>query len=112
MERIRIRGGNPLNGVIPIGGAKNAALPLMVAALLTEETLTLGNLPHVVDIATLANLLRQHGVTLTLEGHAENGHIGRTLSLVIAGVTTGLAAAALLFIAARLYERDALLFGE
>ncbi len=88
MERIRIHGGNPLNGVIPIGGAKNAALPLMVAALLTDETLTLGNLPHVVDIATLANLLRQHGVTLTLDGHAENGHIGRTLSLCAKTITS------------------------
>ena len=88
MERIRIHGGNPLKGVIPIGGAKNAALPLMVAALLTEETLTLGNLPHVVDIATLANLLRQHGVALTLDGHAENGHIGRTLSLCAKTITS------------------------
>ena len=43
---MRIRGGNPLKGVISIGGAKNAALPLMVAALLSEETLTLGNLPN------------------------------------------------------------------
>ena len=88
MERIRIHGGNPLKGVISIGGAKNAALPLMVAALLTEETLTLGNLPHVADIATLANLLRQHGVTLTLDGHAENGHIGRTLSLCAKTITS------------------------
>ena len=78
MEQIRIRGGNPLKGVIPIGGAKNAALPLMVAALLSEEPLSLSNLPHVVDIATLANLLRQHGVALTMDGQAENGHIGRT----------------------------------
>ena len=58
MEQIRIRGGNPLKGIISIGGAKNAALPLMVAALLSEETLTLSNLPHVLDIVTLANLLR------------------------------------------------------
>ena len=85
---MRIRGGNPLKGVISIGGAKNAALPLMVAALLSEETLTLGNLPHVADIATLANLLRQHGVTLTLDGHAENGHIGRTLSLNAKTITS------------------------
>ena len=81
MESIRIRGGKPLKGVIPIGGAKNAALPLMVAALLSDRTLTLGNLPHVGDIASLANLLRQHGVTLTLEGNGEGGHMGRTLSL-------------------------------
>ena len=88
MEQIRIRGGNPLKGVIPIGGAKNAALPLMVAALLSEETLTLSNLPHVVDIATLANLLRQHGVNMTLDGQAENGHIGRMLSLTAKTITS------------------------
>ena len=40
MDRIRIRGGAPLNGTIPISGAKNAALPLMIASLLTEETLS------------------------------------------------------------------------
>lgn len=88
MERIRIIGGNPLKGVIPIGGAKNAALPLMVAALLTEQTLTLSNLPHVVDIATLASLLRQHGVTMNLDGHAENGHLGSTLSLCARNITS------------------------
>ena len=89
MERIRIRGGRPLRGVIPIGGAKNAALPLMVASLLTDETLTLGNLPHVVDIATLANLLRQHGVTLTLNGHADGGgHRGGALSLTAAEIVS------------------------
>mgnify|MGYP002525674117 CR=1 FL=1 len=88
MEQIRIRGGNPLKGVIPIGGAKNAALPLMVAALLSEEPLSLSNLPHVVDIATLANLLRQHGVALTMDGQAENGHIGRTLSLCAKTITS------------------------
>ncbi len=89
MERIRIRGGRPLRGVIPIGGAKNAALPLMVASLLTDETLTLGNLPHVADIATLANLLRQHGVTLTLDGAAANGgHSGRALSLTADAITS------------------------
>jgi UDP-N-acetylglucosamine 1-carboxyvinyltransferase len=64
MDRIRIRGGVPLDGVIPIGGAKNAALPLMAASLLTCETLTLQNLPALADIATMANLLVQHGVAL------------------------------------------------
>ena len=65
MDRIRIRGGVPLDGVIPIGGAKNAALPLMAASLLTRETLTLQNLPDLADITTMANLLVQHGVALT-----------------------------------------------
>ncbi|HZU89594.1 MAG TPA: UDP-N-acetylglucosamine 1-carboxyvinyltransferase [Stellaceae bacterium] len=64
MDRIRIRGGVPLDGVIPIGGAKNAALPLMAASLLTRETLTLQNLPDLADITTMANLLVQHGVAL------------------------------------------------
>ena len=46
MDRIVIRGGAPLNGVIPISGAKNAALPLMIASLLTEDTLELVNVPR------------------------------------------------------------------
>ncbi len=61
-ESIRIVGGNPLQGVIQIRGAKNAALPLMTAALLTDETLTLTNVPHLTDIQTMAELLEQHGV--------------------------------------------------
>jgi UDP-N-acetylglucosamine 1-carboxyvinyltransferase len=92
MERIRIRGGRPLHGVIAIGGAKNAALPLMVASLLTDETLTLGNLPHVADITTLANLLRQHGVDLALDGEAANGGTtGRALSLTAGEITSNTA---------------------
>lgn len=82
MDKIRIRGGKPLRGTIPIGGAKNAALPLMTASLLTEGTLTLANLPHLADITTLANLLAQHGVDLRMDGHSPNGgHTGRVLSL-------------------------------
>ena len=87
MDRIRIRGGVPLRGEIHIGGAKNAALPLMAASLLTEGTLTLGNLPHLADISTLAHLLAQLGVEITMDGANGNGsdlgggHDGRTLSL-------------------------------
>ncbi|MBV8653228.1 MAG: UDP-N-acetylglucosamine 1-carboxyvinyltransferase, partial [Alphaproteobacteria bacterium] len=61
MEKIRIRGNRPLTGKIAIGGAKNAALPLMTASLLTDETLTLCNMPYLADISTLSNLLVQHG---------------------------------------------------
>ncbi len=87
MDRIRIRGGRPLRGEVQVGGAKNAALPLMAATLLTDETVTLANLPHVVDIATFANLLRQLGVSLTLNGHAANGgHAGRALSFTAARI--------------------------
>jgi UDP-N-acetylglucosamine 1-carboxyvinyltransferase len=69
MDKIRIRGGKALQGRIPVGGAKNAALPLMTAAILTDETLTLGNLPQLADIATLANLLRTLGVDVEIDGH-------------------------------------------
>ena len=64
MDRISIKGGRKLQGVIPISGAKNAALPLMTASLLTKETLTLTNLPELADIVTLAELLAQHGVSV------------------------------------------------
>ena len=73
MDRIRIRGGRPLTGEISIRGAKNAALPLMAASLLSEETLTLSNLPHLVDITTLANLLVQLGVEIRMNGATEGG---------------------------------------
>jgi UDP-N-acetylglucosamine 1-carboxyvinyltransferase len=81
MDRIRIRGGRPLKGEIPIGGAKNAALPLMAACLLTDQRLRLSNLPHLVDITTLANLLVQLGVEIHMNGAAEGGHAGRVLEL-------------------------------
>jgi UDP-N-acetylglucosamine 1-carboxyvinyltransferase len=82
MDKIRIRGGRPLKGEIAISGAKNAALPLMAAALLTDETLTLANLPHLADISTMANLLGQHGVEIHMNGHAANGgHDGRVVEL-------------------------------
>jgi UDP-N-acetylglucosamine 1-carboxyvinyltransferase len=76
MDRICIKGGIPLEGVIPIGGAKNAALPLMAAALLTPDTLTLKNMPALADIATMANLLVQHGVTVARGGEGpDSGHL-------------------------------------
>ncbi len=61
MDRIRIRGGRPLSGEILIGGAKNAALPLMAAGLLTEERLVLSNVPVLADIDTMSSLIAQHG---------------------------------------------------
>ncbi|OIR09943.1 UDP-N-acetylglucosamine 1-carboxyvinyltransferase [mine drainage metagenome] len=88
MDKIRIVGGTPLKGVIPIGGAKNAALTLMPACLLTGETLSLSNLPHLVDITTMANLLAQHGVGMVLNGQAPNGgHSGRVLELTAAEIS-------------------------
>jgi len=89
MDRIRIRGGRPVAGEIPISGAKNAALPLMAAALLTDETLRLSNLPHLADIITLANLLTQHGAEIHMNGQvAGEGHTGRLLESTAARIAT------------------------
>ena len=62
MDRIRIRGGRTLRGRIPVSGAKNASLPLMAAALLTEQPLTLTNVPALEDVRTMGKLLAQHGL--------------------------------------------------
>jgi UDP-N-acetylglucosamine 1-carboxyvinyltransferase len=76
MDRIRIRGGRPLSGEIAIGGAKNAALPLMAAGLLTERRLVLSNVPRLDDITTMSALLARHGIAVD-----PIGNDGRTLSL-------------------------------
>ncbi len=89
MDSIRITGGVPLKGQIEIGGAKNAALPLMAASLLTEDTITLTNVPHLTDITTMANLLVHLGVEFSLDGTAkDNGHTGRVLRLTAGNVTS------------------------
>src|SRR5947199_9295236 len=62
MDRIRIRGGKSLHGEMPISGAKNAALPLMAACLLTDKTLRLLNAPWLADVAFMGELLRGFGV--------------------------------------------------
>ena len=73
MPRIRVVGGQRLLGQISISGAKNAALPLMVASLLTDEILTLENLPLLADIETLSSLLKHHGVKIEVnEGDGLN----------------------------------------
>ena len=86
MDRIHITGGVPLDGVIAIGGAKNAALPLMAASLLTAETLSLENVPGLADIATMANLLVQHGAAIAMPG--DGGVSGRRLDLSAAHITS------------------------
>jgi UDP-N-acetylglucosamine 1-carboxyvinyltransferase len=68
MDRIKIAGGRKLEGTIPISGAKNAALPLMIASLLTPERLTLKNVPNLADVNLLARILRNHGVDHSIEG--------------------------------------------
>ena len=64
MDRIRIRGGHPLKGEIPISGAKNAALKLMAASLLTAEPLNLANVPRLADVRAMAELLMSFGVSI------------------------------------------------
>jgi UDP-N-acetylglucosamine 1-carboxyvinyltransferase len=76
MDKFRIRGGRPLEGAITIGGAKNAALPLMAAGLLTAERLVLTNVPLLDDIRTMGILLAQHGVAVD-----KAGNDGRSLSI-------------------------------
>jgi len=88
MDRIRITGGRPLNGTIPISGAKNAALPLMIASLLTEETLILENVPHLADVVQLQRILGNHGVDVMVNGKrpGEPEHQGQTLHLSAARI--------------------------
>jgi UDP-N-acetylglucosamine 1-carboxyvinyltransferase len=83
MDRIQIRGGATLNGAIPISGAKNAALPLMIASLLTEQTLTLENLPRLADVGQLAHILGNHGVDYSVDGKrvGEDAGAGQTAHL-------------------------------
>jgi UDP-N-acetylglucosamine 1-carboxyvinyltransferase len=76
MDRIRIRGGRPLSGEIIIGGAKNAALPLMAAGLLTDQRVVLSNVPQLEDVTTMSLLLMQHGIAVEPVGND-----GRVLSL-------------------------------
>ncbi|HEX3858338.1 MAG TPA: UDP-N-acetylglucosamine 1-carboxyvinyltransferase [Pseudolabrys sp.] len=83
MDRIRIVGGQRLNGAIPISGAKNATLPLMIASLLTEDTLILDNVPRLVDVVLLQRILGNHGVDIMIAGKrpGDDPNIGRTLHI-------------------------------
>ncbi len=76
MDRIRIVGGKELSGRIPISGAKNAALPLMIASLLTDDTLTLENVPHLADVEQLIRILGNHGVDYSVNGRRERQNEG------------------------------------
>jgi UDP-N-acetylglucosamine 1-carboxyvinyltransferase len=88
MDRIRIVGGNKLNGTIAISGAKNAALPLMIAGLLTEETLILENVPRLADVAQLQRILGNHGVDIMSAGKrtGDREFQGQTLHISAANV--------------------------
>ena len=83
MDRIRIRGGNRLNGTIPISGAKNAALPLMIVSLLTPDTLTLSNVPRLADVRLLQRILQNHGIDIMVAGKraGQNGMMGDVMHI-------------------------------
>ncbi|MFA6267128.1 MAG: UDP-N-acetylglucosamine 1-carboxyvinyltransferase [Pseudolabrys sp.] len=83
MDRIRIVGGAKLNGIIPISGAKNATLPLMIASLLTEDKLILENVPRLADVIQLQRILGNHGVDITIAGKraGDDANAGRTIEL-------------------------------
>jgi UDP-N-acetylglucosamine 1-carboxyvinyltransferase len=88
MDRIRIIGGNALNGTIQISGAKNAALPLMIAGLLTDETLILDNVPRLADVAQLQRILGNHGVDIMSVGKrtGDRQYQGQTLHISAADI--------------------------
>jgi UDP-N-acetylglucosamine 1-carboxyvinyltransferase len=83
MDRIRIVGGQKLNGTIPISGAKNATLPLMIASLLTQDTLILENVPRLADVVLLQRILGNHGVDVMIAGKRAGAdlYIGRTIHI-------------------------------
>jgi UDP-N-acetylglucosamine 1-carboxyvinyltransferase len=83
MDRIRIGGGRILTGAIPISGAKNAALPLMIASLLTRETLTLHNVPRLSDVRLLMRILGNHGIDAAISGKriGQSEESGETITL-------------------------------
>src|SRR5580704_8797629 len=88
MDRIRIVGGRRLDGTIPISGAKNATLPLMIASLLTEQTLVLDNVPRLADVGLLQRILGNHGVDVMVSGKrpGETADHGQTLHISAANI--------------------------
>jgi UDP-N-acetylglucosamine 1-carboxyvinyltransferase len=88
MDRISIIGGKPLHGAIPISGAKNATLPLMIASLLTKDTLILDNVPRLADVSQLQRILNNHGVDIMVNGKrpGDTAYQGQTLHISAADI--------------------------
>jgi len=84
LDKLLIKGGRPLSGEVAISGAKNAALPILCASLLTAEPLCLTNVPHLNDVATMLRLLGDMGVGVTLDGPDSLALDGRGLSNPVA----------------------------
>ncbi len=90
MDKIIIEGGKRLAGAIPISGAKNAALTLLPCALLTDEPLTLRNLPRLADIDGFQHLMNQFGVSTTIAGNRPED-FGRVMTLEAPRITSSVA---------------------
>jgi UDP-N-acetylglucosamine 1-carboxyvinyltransferase len=88
MDRIRLIGGNQLIGDIPISGAKNAALPLMIASLLSDEPLVLQNVPRLADVKQLERILENHGVDIAVHGRrrGEDELVGQRMTFHAADI--------------------------
>ncbi|MEX0628239.1 MAG: UDP-N-acetylglucosamine 1-carboxyvinyltransferase [Cucumibacter sp.] len=87
MDRIRLIGGRQLKGELPISGAKNAALPLMIASMLTDEPVTLNNVPRLADVTQLQHILINHGVDVALEGRRRgDGSAGQRITITAADI--------------------------
>ncbi len=90
MDKLIVRGGRKLAGTIPISGAKNAALTLIPCALLTEEPLTLRNLPRLADIDGFQHLMGQFGVSISIQGNRPED-FGRVVTYEASRVTSSVA---------------------
>jgi UDP-N-acetylglucosamine 1-carboxyvinyltransferase len=91
LDRIAVTGGHRLEGSLAISGAKNAALPLMCAGMLTAYTLTLSNLPHLADIKTLKALIEGHGATTNIDDEGKNLGEGQVISFKTPAITNTVA---------------------
>ena len=88
MDVIRVKGGKPLHGKIRISGSKNAALPIMAACLLTDDTLLLSNMPNLADIVTMSQLLMNHGAEFSIDGSSiSEDKFGRSILLNASNIT-------------------------
>ena len=67
MDKLLIRGGNPLTGTVTISGSKNSALPILAASILSEASLRIANVPHLNDVTTMIELLGTIGLDVTVE---------------------------------------------
>src|SRR3954467_13418508 len=89
MDKIIVKGGTPLIGEIAISGSKNAALPIMAACLLTDEEVRINNIPMLVDITSMKELLAHHGAAANFDlGVKQNSYQHQILSIKADNITS------------------------